>query len=398
MHPLSPSPAILPYGGIASSVWKEIITKYVDDTCLHSICRTSRLFFDLARPRLEEKHFLWLSSKVVRGTYDTFLPKSILVLVRDKAHIQKIEKIEQGYGNNVWRLDDCVDTKTISYIFKSPKTAPALLLFQRTMEVSQQAAVLGLTPTIIGKNDTTGESLQEYIETTPWPTYEEDPHPYCETMRVLRQFHQQVHLDKTEFTCFTPFHSIFKAGESLKTAEDIPHHFSTAVERMKILFERSLPWLQEHATVCHGDFHKGNVILARESARRPYIIDFDTIALGDPFFDIVKFSVALPRAHRLELFHAYLGRNPSEQEQSRFEVMDLALLMVIATVRYTSAKRGLDDSKERLSTNEMEEMLNSKEPLPSCLSVPFSNNSPKARQLGATYALHEFLRRTETSS
>ena len=44
---------------------------------------------------------------------------------------------------------------------------------------------------------------------------------------------------------------------------------------------------------------------------------------------------------------------------------------------------------------EMEELCQSKDPLPSFLSMPFGQMTVRDRQLGAIYALHEFLRRTE---
>lgn len=99
------------------------------------------------------------------------------------------------------------------------------------------------------------------------------------------------------------------------------------------------------------------------------------------------------------MFNEYLGgRLPTPQEQAHFELMDLALLMVIASVRFKSAQNVQGNSQERLSKAEIEEMLNSEEPLPSFLKMPFGDTSPKARQKGATYALGEFLKRTNALS
>ncbi|WP_068467553.1 hypothetical protein [Candidatus Protochlamydia phocaeensis] len=110
---------------------------------------------------------------------------------------------------------------------------------------------------------------------------------------------------------------------------------------------------------------------------------------------MVKFSVVLSQEYRQELFHAYLGdRLPTAQEKAHFELMALALLMVITTVRFKSAQNAQGSSQERLSKEELEDMLNSQEPLPSFLKMPFGDNSAKARQKGATYALAEFLKRS----
>lgn len=75
--------------------------------------------------------------------------------------------------------------------------------------------------------------------------------------------------------------------------------------------------------------------------------------------------------------------------------MDLALLMVIAIIRFKSAQ---NSSQECLNKTEIEEMLHSNEPLPSFLKIPFGDTSPKARQKGAAYALGEFLTRTSALS
>ena len=123
------------------------------------------------------------------------------------------------------------------------------------------------------------------------------------------------------------------------------------------------------------------------------------MSIGDPLFDVVKFSVALPQKCRMKMLSEYIGeRLPTIQEQAHFELMDLALLMVIVIVRFKSAQNVQGFSQERLTKEEMEKMLDSKDPLPSFLTMPFGDTSPKARQKGAVYALGELLKRSEALS
>lgn len=309
----------------------------------------------------------------------------------------KIEKVEGGFSNNLWR----VDTETRVYIFRSPKMRDDPSRFMQLLQVSKYAFENGISPQIVSENAKEQQMLLEYIDHSPWPSYEENPAPYKATMKVLRCFHEKMQpfAHKVRDIAPAPFAFIFSEGDKLVKTVGMPTHFSIALKKVEQIFDRLKPWLKNHATLLHGDFHKGNVLLSKIKGLAPMLIDFDSMSTGDPFFDVVKFSIALPQKYRLEMFNEYLGgRLPAPQEQAHFELMDLALLMVIASVRFKSAQNVQGNSQERLSKAEIEEVLNSEEPLPSFLKMPFGDTSSKARQKGATYALGEFLKRTNALS
>lgn len=311
--------------------------------------------------------------------------------------ILHMEIIEGGFSNNLWR----VDTETQSYILRSPKSKNQPSDFLQMLSVSKHASKCGISPQLVGEHTANQLMLLEYIEQMPWPTYEENSGPYNATMKVLKSFHDNMQplLVKERENSYEPFAFIFKEGKSLEMSLDIPIHFSVALKKVEAIYERLKPWLKNHATLCHGDFHEGNVLLSKEKKCTPFLIDFDSLAIGDPFFDVVKFSVALPWQYRMELLSEYVGGRPlTTQEKAHFELMDHALLMVIAIVRFQSAAKLLEFSQDRLTKEEMEEMLDSKDPLPSFLTIPFKDSSPKAKQMGAIYALGEFLRRSEALS
>jgi thiamine kinase-like enzyme len=311
--------------------------------------------------------------------------------------IQKMEKVEGGFSNNLWR----VDTKTKSYILRSPKKKYRPSDFIQILEVSKHAFKHGISPEVFGEDRDNQHMLLEYIENVPWPSYEENFEPYKATMKVLKCFHEnmQSHLLKEKEIFYAPFTLVFNEIKGFEKSPIMPIHFSRALKKVEIIQEQLKPWLKNHATLCHGDFHKGNVLLSKKRKLMPLLIDFDSTPMGDPIFDVVKFSVALPHKYRIEMFSEYLGgRFPTKKEHAHFELMDLALLMVIVIVRFKSAQSAQGPFQEYLTKEEMEEMLDSKEPLPSFLTMSFGDTSPKARQKGAVYALGEFLKRSEALS
>ncbi len=297
----------------------------------------------------------------------------------------KIEALEGGFTNAIYRID----TKHASFIHRTPKEKGDEAKFRKVLELTKKAAAFSLGPKVFGESVPHQEMLLEYIESAPWPTYEIDPQPFEKTMEYLQAYHKRVKEPKTNR--FAPFNWIIDESDRLV---DMPDEFYAAVLKIKAMQERLRPWLEEHATLCHGDFHKGNVLLKKQrKCFRPYLIDFDSNAIGHPYIDVVKFSVALPQNARMKLFSCYLGkRKPTKEEVQHFEFLDLALLMVITIVRFRSAQKA-DPILKRLSKEEMEKMLRSKEKLPSFLSINFKDTSPEARQKGALYALAEFMQR-----
>jgi thiamine kinase-like enzyme len=306
-------------------------------------------------------------------------------------NIHKIEKISGGFSNDLFRIS----TGDKCYILRSPKTKDSPAQFSRIVEISEYAHQCGIGPQVVAKNLQDQHLLLTTIDNASWPTYEENPKPYLLTMKALKCFHEKMKVKfvRGEYPSYTPFSLIFKEGEKLQHSLEIPKHFSFALTKIRGIYEKSIPWLSAHATLCHGDFHRGNVLLDKQMGLFPQLIDFDSAEVGHPFFDVVKISVALPPRARTEMFHEYLGREATPQEKAHFELIDLALLMVITCVRFRSAQNSPKDPSKTLGNKDLEELLNSRDPLPSFLQMPFGDTSPKARQLGATYALGEFLRR-----
>ncbi len=318
------------------------------------------------------------------------LEKSLQRLLPRGETIVKIEPLKGGFANYIWE----VYTQHNHYILREKRKIVSPGSFMRDLKISQQAFQYHMGPKVLGANTKKQQILLEYITHSSWPFYKTNFEPYQAAMKLLRAFHDQMpihrHIDKK--TIFAPFYSIFNMRNSLlATSTEIPTHFFSAAKKIEEVFQKIHPWLQKHARLCHGDFCKANVLLTEKLNLK--LIDFDSSFLGDPFFDIIKFSASLPLEKRLELFKSYLGdKEPTLEQLCHFKLMDLTFLMVIATLRFQSAETS-ECKEEKLSKNSMEEILNSQEPLPSWSEAPFGNNSPKIKQTAALYALAEFLQR-----
>lgn len=287
-------------------------------------------------------------------------------------------QIPGGMSNDLWMIH----TTSGSHLLRKPKERQPIDSFQKMCELAQQAGEQGLAPRIISYDLDEQTILQDYIPHLSWPSYESDSHPYHETMRQLAKFHQTMHVDSAG-SYYSPFNLIFTTDITHR-----PFPFSEAREKIELIYQALLPWLEKHAVVCHGDLTRGNVLLPA-SRTAPLLIDFDSAAWGDPFFDVVKFSVYLKENERQALLQTYLGqRAPTPQESAHFALMDITFLLLVAHCRFSVAQT-LEG--EPLTEEEMADILDPLTPTPSYLAFSFQATDAKSWQSGALYALKEFL-------
>lgn len=324
------------------------------------------------------------------------LVDDIYKLLGPNEAIVDIQPIGGGFANELW----LVATQGGRYVMRAPHEYAAAETFERSLAVGLLAAEWHLAPPILAVDKHKQQTLMAYVSSEPWPLYQDAAEPFQRAMEVLRTWHDRLAPLAVDWPHAppAPFAGIFERGDQLASYPQVPVHFSVARQRCQRMLACLQPWLEQHATLCHGDFHKGNVLLsAGDEKYWPLIIDFDTVVWGHPFFDVAKFSAGMAPQARWELLRSYLGRVPTSVDESHFELMDVALLMVVALVRYESALAGAGGEGDLLSKEQAEALLNAPELLPSFTSIPFGEQSPQMRQLGAIYALGEFLRRTETS-
>lgn len=293
---------------------------------------------------------------------------------------------KQGFRSTVWHVNTASGKQYIyRYIPKSDAAS-----FSRETAAIVKIAQQGLGPRLLNYDIAKRAMLIEYVSQREWPAYATDRAPYVAAMIALRKAHQTLSVGPSNQTTFAPFSCVTESMSHLKDkAHWLPEQFFFAADQLAVIETSFIPWLQEHATLCHGDFHRGNVLLGNKGIA---LIDWTDAVLGHPFFDIAKFTLHLDETERFALLESYLGHPPSLSEKQQFFYVDLALLLVIAANRFhLASKEGVDETRFH-SKQDLEELL-TKSDLPSFLTVNFSDNSPKARQYAAICALQEFLKR-----
>lgn len=291
-------------------------------------------------------------------------------------------KIGEGFSNDIW----LISTNAGEALLRRRKEKEDPERFVQIVEISKKAFEYGIGPKVIDVDYHAQEMVLEWISNTPWLAYEDNPGPYHKAMSSLKLFHMVMREGITSPQLeYEPFKTIFNNDPRL-----FPAQFSDAINTTHQILERLRPWLEKHATLCHGDFTKNNVLVSQEG--KTFLIDFDSSLWGDPFFDVAKFSIALSKAQRQELLQSYLGHVATPQELAHFELIDMALLMLIAKFRFESVEKY---DRNKLSKETLEQLLHDGAVLPTFLDTTLLKNAPEPWQLSALAALKEFLRRRE---
>ena len=308
-------------------------------------------------------------------------------LLIPKAEPFYAQPVRSGFSSSVWHVKtDSGKEYAFRYIPKCNSNH-----FSQEAAIVEKVAGQGLGPTLVNRDTSRGEMLLEYISHYPWPEYSSDSKPYKSAMIALRMAHQTLTADSVGRVEFTPFSFISKSVQTLTgRVKWLPEQFSRAVEEIDAIYRKITPWLEKNAVLCHGDFHRANVLIGQHNV---FLIDWTTAAVGHPFFDVAKFTLGLDWQDRLSMLEAYLGHEPSAEEKEHFRFIDLALLVLVAANRFRLAFQSGAEDNQFYTKQELEEKLESLE-LPSFLTVDFKETSPKARQLGAIYALQEFQKRS----
>jgi aminoglycoside phosphotransferase len=78
--------------------------------------------------------------------------------------------------------------------------------------------------------------------------------------------------------------------------------------------------------LCHNDLNHGNVVF---DGMRAWLIDFDHLGVGDPFYDLANavLSLGMDDVVREEFLKAYFGRPVDEDEEARLELMACLVLL-----------------------------------------------------------------------
>jgi hypothetical protein len=304
----------------------------------------------------------------------------------------EIEKLERRDLNTLWR----VETRKSSYLFCGFCCDEAHFL--QILAITQASAACGVSPEVRGVNLRRRQLLLDKPTCVGWPSYLEDPAPYAETMHLLKSLHEKMKplADKMcSEAGYFPFNFILEGAQKLKHDGGLSEEFEAALEKVEQIASCLKPWLSHYATLCHGDLHRENVLLCQTKA--VMFIGFGSVAKGDPFFDLVQFSLGLTSRERFILFTDYLGgRLPSKEEQAHFFLVDLTLLMVIAIVTLSALQKIKLSRQSFLSQTGPGEEFDFLESSP--LPKGWDQNIPDLRARRARCLLQEFLKRSQTNA
>ena len=205
--------------------------------------------------------------------------------------------ITQGFGSEVNYY--AIDGK--EYILRHVPKA----VFNQELHILQEIAASGIGPELINHNSERSLFLLRYIPGKVLPSFSHRSlSAYFATVKQLRGLHQITLGDDEK--AHWPFYLIYDEYEKLqKNGIPYPPSLDKAICRIKEI-EKAVASFPK--ALCHNDFHRNNVII---SPAGPKIIDWSTAALGDPYFDLAKLCITLPRAFKIELLHHYLGHRAS---------------------------------------------------------------------------------------
>lgn len=267
--------------------------------------------------------------------------------------------------------------------------------FARIVKWYQKATDAKITPSLLCCDFSHQILKIQYQEHESWPTYVDCPQVYEETMLVLKKWHHLFPLPR-KIRRLQPFTLLEKQYEDLQKIARLPSQLQNIFEELRKIMKKIFEEGKNYAVICHGDFHKGNVLLVREhDTLKPLLIDFDDTGVGHPFYDIAKFTLMLSEEQQMHLLEVYLGKKPTSLEKAHFEIMNACVLLSVSFNRLKkAAERPMDDIG--YSLEEMEDLLAHPQLIPSLDAIPFGDERKKARQLGALSALAGLLKKRQT--
>ena len=140
-------------------------------------------------------------------------------------------------------------------------------------------------------------------------------HLYVELARVLQKLHCGSHFQGSLDVFYRVHKELAKVEAVAKSGIPLDK-----IQRMLREIQRACA-LRAETAPCHNDLNPGNLIFLGQEFK---IIDFETAAQADPYFDLstvaIFYCMMNPVCERV-LVTAYLNREPTPQEEARFYLM-----------------------------------------------------------------------------
>lgn len=132
---------------------------------------------------------------------------------------------------------------------------------------------------------------------------------------------------------------------------DIPTDLYKTVHNILLTYRQAFD-----LALCHGDLWNGNVLLWRdknkeEDEMHPYIIDWESICMCDPYYDLGKLYVSVLMNEDAEIvdpyrwLQFYLNRSVGIEEMEHFNFMLLSFYYVAILHKIKSGQEIIDETK-----------------------------------------------------
>jgi len=187
--------------------------------------------------------------------------------------------------------------------------------FLKCSEAYHLAFEIGVAPRIHHLDFKEFVIIMQYIRPQEEPDIQE-------ALSLLKKFHRPLENE--------PFATIHKR---IRQIEELGFDLFQEAEERLYTIEEGIPRL---ITLCHFDFHKGNMI----TAERTYLIDFDDVGYGHPYYDLAKFTLLDKRFTPKEILSIYLEREPEDEELGVLRKMIKVAHLSSATNRFLRFLKG----------------------------------------------------------
>ena len=192
----------------------------------------------------------------------------------------------------------------------------------REVEATQLASECGVGPKVCFFDPTERVLILEYLPPDGGEIDEEEMIPKLKRMHQVSFPHTTAPPE--------PFAFIDRLYQNVCEREATPI-FYIVEEAMNVILQiyEVLKW--QPAVMCHGDFHKNNVIKSRGEV---YLIDWTTAAPGDRFYDLAKYTLPMIPGNTERLLNIYCGGEATFGEKAHFFLTQMTTLMTLVLNRY----------------------------------------------------------------
>lgn len=229
--------------------------------------------------------------------------------------------LEGGLTSAVYQCYD--ESLTIFKIY------PHLYQMLREKEILEKISFLGVGPKVLAIYPECQALRISYVEGEVLkPFSNETLAGYQQAVQALRKVHLAFTTPKERASFpFLQIHNLWNHIHEKKLP--LPSPFYRA---WKIFVKIEHLLKNTKVTLCHGDFHRKNVLITQEEAK---IIDWAYATVGHPLADLEKILLDLNKSKKNSLLATYFGHEPTLKESSEYTLISKVMLFYISLMRYS---------------------------------------------------------------